>query len=68
VTGPLTPGRGPFDLDWLRREGKRLSNAGRWGDEDELEWDNQRITLASGDARAAVQSLKDGSVPKFLGR
>lgn len=31
-----TPGRGPFDLDWLREEGKRLSNAGRWGDEDEL--------------------------------
>jgi 2-(1,2-epoxy-1,2-dihydrophenyl)acetyl-CoA isomerase len=34
----------------------------------ELEWDNQRITLASEDARTAVQSLKDGSVPKFLGR
>src|SRR5207237_10888065 len=34
----------------------------------ELEWDNQRITLASADARAAVQALRDGSVPKFLGR
>jgi len=34
----------------------------------ELEWDNQRITLASDDARAAVQALRDGSVPKFLGR
>lgn len=34
----------------------------------ELEWDNQRITLASEDARSAVQALKDGSVPKFLGR
>ena len=33
-----------------------------------LEWDNQRITLASDDARAAVQALRDGSVPKFLGR
>jgi 2-(1,2-epoxy-1,2-dihydrophenyl)acetyl-CoA isomerase len=34
----------------------------------ELEWDNQRITLASEDARAAVQSLRDRSVPKFFGR
>jgi 2-(1,2-epoxy-1,2-dihydrophenyl)acetyl-CoA isomerase len=34
----------------------------------ELEWDNQRITLASEDARSAVQALKDGSTPKFLGR
>ena len=34
----------------------------------ELEWDNQRITLASDDARAALQALRDGSVPKFLGR
>ena len=33
-----------------------------------LEWDNQRITLASEDARAAVQALKDRSDPKFLGR
>lgn len=37
-------------------------------DQLELEWDNQRITLASEDARSAVQALKDGSVPKFLGR
>lgn len=37
-------------------------------DQLELEWDNQRITLASEDARTAVQSLRDGSVPKFLGR
>jgi 2-(1,2-epoxy-1,2-dihydrophenyl)acetyl-CoA isomerase len=37
-------------------------------DQLELEWDNQRITLASDDARSAVQALKDGSVPKFLGR
>jgi enoyl-CoA hydratase/carnithine racemase len=34
----------------------------------ELEWDNQRITLASDDARAAVEALRDGSAPKFLGR
>jgi len=34
----------------------------------ELEWDNQRITLASEDARTAVQALRDRSVPKFLGR
>lgn len=34
----------------------------------ELEWDNQRITLASEDARAAVAALKSGSPPKFLGR
>ena len=37
-------------------------------DQLELEWDNQRITLASDDARAAIQALKDKSVPKFLGR
>jgi enoyl-CoA hydratase/carnithine racemase len=37
-------------------------------DQLELEWDNQRITLASDDARAAVQALRDRSVPKFLGR
>ena len=37
-------------------------------DQLELEWDNQRITLASEDARSAVQALRDGSVPKFLGR
>jgi enoyl-CoA hydratase/carnithine racemase len=37
-------------------------------DQLELEWDNQRITLASDDARVAVQALKDRSVPKFLGR
>jgi enoyl-CoA hydratase/carnithine racemase len=34
----------------------------------ELEWDNQRITLASEDARAAVQGLQTGQPPKFLGR
>jgi len=34
----------------------------------ELEWDNQRITLASEDARTAVRSLRDHSVPTFLGR
>jgi enoyl-CoA hydratase/carnithine racemase len=34
----------------------------------ELEWDNQRITLASEDSRAAVQGLKTGQPPKFLGR
>ena len=37
-------------------------------DQLQLEWDNQRITLASEDARAAIAALKDGSVPKFLGR
>jgi enoyl-CoA hydratase/carnithine racemase len=37
-------------------------------DQLELEWDNQRITLASEDARSAVQALKDRSTPKFLGR
>lgn len=36
TAGPLTPGRGPYDVDWLREEGKRLSNAGRWGDDDQL--------------------------------
>ena len=35
-SGALTPGRGPWDIDWLRAEGARLSNAGRWGDDDEL--------------------------------
>lgn len=34
----------------------------------ELEWDNQRITLASEDARAAVEALKTGQPPKFSGR
>jgi 2-(1,2-epoxy-1,2-dihydrophenyl)acetyl-CoA isomerase len=37
-------------------------------DQLELEWDNQRITLASEDARTALRSLKEGSVPKFIGR
>jgi kynurenine formamidase len=32
----LRPGVGPWDLAWLRAEGKRLSNAGRWGDADEF--------------------------------
>ena len=34
----------------------------------ELEWDNQRITLASEDARTAVRALRSGEPPKFLGR
>ena len=34
----------------------------------ELEWDNQRITLASEDARTALQALRSGQPPKFLGR
>jgi len=34
--GALTPGQGPFDVGWLRAEGERLSNAGRWGDDDDL--------------------------------
>ena len=62
MTGPLTPGRGPFDLDWLRREGKRLSNTGRWGDEDELGTWNcvtpDKVLEATGCARrGAVFSL-----------
>jgi kynurenine formamidase len=36
VPAALRPGVGPWDLAWLRAEGKRLSNAGRWGDADQL--------------------------------
>jgi len=60
--GPLTPGLGPWDLDWLRREGERLSNAGRWGDGDELgTWNcvkTVKVLEATGCARrGAVFSL-----------
>jgi kynurenine formamidase len=32
----LRPGDGPWDLAWLRAEGERLSNTGRWGENDQL--------------------------------
>lgn len=36
MTTALTPGQGPWDLEWLRAEAARLTNAGRWGPDDDL--------------------------------
>ena len=62
MTGGLTPGEGPFDVEWLRKEGARLSNAGRWGADDDLGTWNcvtaAKVVEATGCARrGAVFSL-----------